>query len=161
MIFIAVGTQKFQLNRLLKQIDQLIKDNKITGDNVFAQTGNSDYIPQNYKYAKFLGKEDFEKYIRECSLLITHSGVGTIITGMKYGKPVIVYPRLKKFNEHVDDHQLQIAEAFSKLNYVLMCNENDNLESLIDKSKTYKFEKYISQREQMISEINSFLESIL
>lgn len=119
---------------------------KITDDNVFAQTGNSDYIPQNYKYAKFLGKEDFEKYIRECSLLITHSGVGTIITGMKYDKPVIVYPRLKKFNEHVDDHQLQIAEAFSKLNYVLMCNENDNLESLIDKSKTYKFEKYISQR---------------
>lgn len=161
MIFIAVGTQKFQLNRLLKQIDQLIKENKITDDNVFAQTGNSDYIPQNYKYEKFLCKEDFEKYIRECSLLITHSGVGTIITGKKYNKPVIVYPRLKKFNEHVDDHQLQIAEAFSKLNFVLMCNENDNLESLIDKSQTYKFEKYISNREHIISEINSYLESLL
>ncbi len=161
MIFIAVGTQKFQLNRLLKQIDCLIKDGKIKGDEVFAQIGNSDYIPENYKYTSFLGKEEFDRYVQECELLITHSGVGTIIAGKKYNKPVIVYPRLKKYNEHVDDHQLQIAESFSKLNYVLICNESDSLENVIEKSRKHKFEKYVLQKDKVISVIDDYLTSIL
>jgi UDP-N-acetylglucosamine transferase subunit ALG13 len=45
MIFVAVGTQKFQLNRLLKEIDDLISQGKLQ-DEVFAQTGHSDYIPK-------------------------------------------------------------------------------------------------------------------
>lgn len=159
MIFVAVGTQKFQLNRLLILIDNLI-ENKIITDEVFAQIGNCDYIPKNYRYADFLDKSSFDEYISKCRLLITHSGVGTIISGINSKKPVIVFPRLKKYNEHVDDHQLQIAQSFTELNYVLMCGENDSLEKLIEQSETHKFDRYISQRKNMISRIDKFLQSI-
>lgn len=159
MIFIAVGTQKFQLNRLLKQIDELIESKQIT-EKVFAQIGNSDYEPVNYEYTDFLNKEEFDKYVGNCDVLITHSGVGTIISGLNQKKPVIVYPRLAKYNEHVDDHQLQIAESFSMQNLVLLCGEKDDLNKLIQKARSHKFSVYRFQRENVIKKVRSFLNSI-
>ena len=82
MIFVAVGTQKFQLNRLLREIDELVKRGEIS-EEVFAQTGYSEYEPRNYNYKPFLDRDEFVKAIVESNLLITHSGVGTIITGLK------------------------------------------------------------------------------
>ena len=40
MIFVTLGSQKFQFNRILIEIDKLIEDKYIT-ENVFAQTGYS------------------------------------------------------------------------------------------------------------------------
>lgn len=159
MIFVALGTQKFQFNRLLQMIDQLLADGKIA-EPVFAQIGNSDYEPRNFQYASFLDKNELEKKIRECDVLITHSGVATIIAGLKNDKKVIVVPRLAKYGEHVDDHQVQIAESFSKQNYVIMCTENDKLEELIVKAKHHEFAKYTSQRRQMVKTIEDFLGKI-
>lgn len=156
MIFVALGTQKFQFNRLLQMIDQLLANGKIT-ELVFAQIGNSNYKPENFQYATFLDKNEFEEKIRECDVLITHSGVATIIAGLNNNKKVIVVPRLAKYGEHVDDHQVQIAESFFKQNYVIMCAENDKLEELIVKAKNHKFAKYISQRRQMVETIEDFL----
>lgn len=158
MIFVVVGTQKFQLNRLLKEIDTEIEKG-IIKEEVFAQIGNSDYTPKHYKFKKFINKDEFEKIMEECTILITHSGVGTIISGLNHNKPVIIYPRLKKYNEHVDDHQTEIAKSFSEMNYVLLCNENDDLSSLLEEALKHKFEKYSSKRVDTIKAINEFLNS--
>lgn len=156
MIFVVLGTQKFQCNRLLQIIDELIDAGSIS-EEVYAQRGHSDYEPKNYAVADFLSKEEFENKIEECSLLITHSGVGTILSGMNHHKPVIVFPRLKKYKEHVDDHQLDIARAFSKKNLVLMCGEEDDMAELIDRSRNIKFGTYISQRDNMIGIIRNYI----
>lgn len=158
MIFVVVGTQKFQLNRLLKEIDAQIEKG-IIKEEVFAQIGNSDYKPKHYKFKKFINKDEFEKIMEECTILITHSGVGTIISGLNHNKPVIIYPRLKKYNEHVDDHQTEIAKSFSEMNYVLLCNENDDLSNLLEEALKHKFEKYSSRRFDTIKVINEFLDS--
>ena len=159
MIFIVLGTQKFQLNRLLKLLDGLVEKGQIC-DDVYAQIGNSTYIPKHYKYVRFLNKKDFEQTMEECEIVVSHSGVGTIISGLKHEKPVIVFPRLEKYGEHVDDHQLEIGESFSKNNLVFLCGENDDLLELIKKSRIHKFNKYVSQREKMITTVNNFLNSI-
>lgn len=155
MIFVVLGTQKFQLNRLLKEIDNLCEMNLL--EEVFAQIGCSDYIPKNFRYVDFLDKSEFDKKISECSLVITHSGVGSIITAVQCKKPVIVYPRLSKYNEHVDNHQLEIARAFSKKNFVLCCEEKDNLGVLIQEAKTHKFDEYISSTEKILDLVGGFL----
>ena len=62
MIFVVLGTQKFQLNRLLMKLDALIEDDKIK-DEVFAQIGSSDYIPKHYKYTRFLDRDSFERML--------------------------------------------------------------------------------------------------
>lgn len=156
MILVILGTQKFQLNRLLKTMDMYIEQNVIE-EEVFAQIGNSDYIPLHYAYDRFLDKEKFETYINSASLVITHSGVGSIISAINAKKPIIVYPRLAKYKEHVDDHQLDIARAFEKKNYVLCCYEEDQLIDLIHIGKDCELEVYTSKREQIIEIVSHFL----
>ena len=156
MIFISVGTQKFQFNRLLQLMDDLIEHSLIK-EEVFAQTGNSNYIPQNFKYADFLTNEEFQKKIDECQVLITHSGVGTILKGINSNKPVIVMPRLAKYKEHVDDHQVEIAKAFSGKNLCLMYQSDSDMVELISKAKTHNFDKYISSRDKVIARIEDYL----
>lgn len=157
MIFVVLGTQKFQCNRLLKEIDRLVADGTIQ-DEVFAQRGCSDYEPQNYHFADFLTKEEFEKRVEDSTLLITHSGVGTILSALNHHKPVIVYPRLKKYKEHVDNHQLDIATAFSKKKIVLMCSEEDDLAQVIEQSKDFSFGTYVSQRENVLQTIRGYIQ---
>lgn len=156
MIFVTVGTQKFQLNRLLSNIDELVKSKSIT-ETIFAQVGHSDYRPKYYEFTTFMAKEEFETKIDQCNLLITHCGIGTILSGMKKNKPILVYPRLDKYKEHVDNHQLEIAKAFSELNYIVVCKEDDDLKTKIADCKNFQFSSYISQREKMIRIIDDFL----
>ena len=159
MIFVAVGTQKFQLNRLLKAVDDLKGQGRLE-DEVFAQTGHSDYAPQNYGYKDFLSREDFQSCIDRCDLLITHSGVATIIAGLKLRKPVVVVPRLAKFSEHVDNHQLQIAESFAQKNLLLMCQDLEHLEGTVEQARNHHFAEYVSQRELMAKTIREYLATI-
>ena len=156
MIFVAVGTQKFSFNRLLQSVDELVAGGTIR-EPVFAQTGHSGYEPANYESAAFLSKEEFAQKISSCDLLITHSGVATIVAGLKEGKPVIVAPRLKKYGEHVDDHQVQIAESFSDQNYVIMCCDMEQLPDCVEQAKNHKFDRYVSQRQLMQETIAEFL----
>ena len=104
MIFITLGSQKFQFNRLLKAIDKLIEQGKIK-EEVFAQIGYSDYQPINYNYKQFLDRDEFASMEGRADIVITHGGTGAIIGAVKKGKKVIAVPRLAKYGEHVDDHQ--------------------------------------------------------
>ena len=89
MIFITLGSQKFQFNRLLKKIDELIEAKIITED-VFAQIGYSDYTPHNYAYKKFLDREEFSDIQAKSDIIITHAGTGAIMGALKKGKKVII-----------------------------------------------------------------------
>ena len=156
MIFVILGTQKFQLNRLLKTLDQYVEKGLIK-DRIVAQIGYSDYLPRWYEYVEFLNKEEFDSMIQEADVVISHSGVGSIISALNAKKPVIVFPRLAKYREHIDDHQMEIAYAFSKKKYVLSCNEEDDLLELLDKCKTFPFATYVSQREKIVGIISDYL----
>ena len=88
MIFVTTGSQKFQFNRLLQKIDLLIEEGMIR-EEVFAQIGVSDYQPKHYEYCRFLDREGFTGKLRECRMVITHGGTGVIIGAVKQGKKVI------------------------------------------------------------------------
>ena len=139
MIFVTLGTQKFQMNRLVKAADELAEQ---ISEEVFVQKGWSDYVPKHCKYTDFMDVTDYNRQISECSVLVTHAGVGTIVSGIKAGKPVVVVPRMNKYLEHVDDHQRQIADAFSSKGCVLCCKEVEDLKGYIEKARTYEFKPY-------------------
>ena len=156
MLFLVLGTQKFQLNRLLAMVDAYIADGSINTE-VVAQIGHSDYEPKHFKFFRFLDKAQFEAYMEAADIVITHSGVGSIISAIHKKKVVIVFPRIAKYKEHVDDHQTEIARAFAKKGYVLCCGENDNLLELIETSKSYSFQPYISQTDNIVNIINTYI----
>ncbi|MCX6800740.1 MAG: glycosyltransferase [Candidatus Diapherotrites archaeon] len=139
MIFVSVGTHDQQFNRLLKEIDKLVENKKIS-ESIFAQTGNSIYIPKKFKHKKFLGLEEFDKNVKKCEIFITHAGEGNIGTGLQYEKRMIVVPRLKKFGEHTNDHQLELAEAIGKEKQAIVCNP-EGIEAALKKIKKLKPKK--------------------
>lgn len=157
MIFVVLGTQKFQLNRLLQKLDEYV-GNGLLPDEIYAQIGNSTYRPKNFRYKEFMDKQEFDETIQKAEIVIAHSGVGTIITAINAEKPIIVFPRLAKYKEHVDDHQLDIAKAFETKKYVLCCYEDDDLLEKIEKCRDYHFEEYISHQKMIVDIIRNFLE---
>ena len=155
MILVTLGTQKFQMDRLIRAVDKLAKN---TSEEVFVQSGNSTYAPEHCLSKDFVDAQEFQKMIEECSVLITHSGVGTIMRGIHAGKPVIVVPRLAKYNEHVDDHQVQIAEAFAIKNCVLYCEDLTKLEDMVQTARTYSFSPYTAPKSNVEDIILEFLQ---
>ncbi len=156
MIFITLGSQKFQFNRLLKKVDDLI-EMEIIKEDVFAQIGSSDYEPKNYKYEYFLDRDTFASKIDACDTVITHGGTGVIISSVKKGKKVIAVPRLAKYGEHVDDHQIQLITQFKELNIIEPCFDVDELKEKYIKVKNNSYQKYISNTERIISSIERFI----
>lgn len=156
MIFITLGSQKFQFNRLLQAIDKLIENDLII-DKVFAQTGYSDYTPQNYDFKPFLDREEYAKNIGKADIVITHGGTGSIIGAVKMGKKVIAVPRLAKYGEHVDDHQLQLLQQFSDENLICTCTNCDKLSDALDYARKTEFKSYVSNTQQIINSIEKYI----
>ena len=159
MIFITLGFQKFQFNRLLKAVDDLVQ-RKIIKEDVFAQIGYSDYQPQNYSYKKFLDRDEFARMEEKSEIVITHGGTGAIIGAVKKDKKVIAVPRLAKFGEHVDDHQLQLLDEFEKMQIIVACYDTDKLEDAYRLVQTKKLKKYKSNQKRIIDSIEEFLTGI-
>lgn len=156
MIFITVGSQKFQFNRLLKEIDKII-ENKDLRYEIFAQTGYCTYKPKNFKYKNFLSREEFSEYIDKCKILLTHGGTGAIIGGVKKAKKVIAIPRDKKFNEHVDNHQYEIVKEFSKMGLIYGIYDIEELNEAIESIEEKEFKIYVSNTEVIIGDIEEFI----
>ena len=158
MIFVTLGTQDKSFTRLLKAIDNEIKNGNIKGE-VIVQAGFTKYNSPNMKVFDLLDKDDFDKYIKNCDLLITHGGVGSILTGLKNNKKVIACPRLAKYNEHMNDHQVQIIKRFTDAGFILPFNENDDLSKVLKKVKTFKPKKYQSNTANMIELITNYIDN--
>lgn len=157
MIFITLGSQKFQFNRLLKAVDELIQNGEIT-DTVFAQIGYSDYEPHYYEFKRFLNRDEFGKITDEADIVITHGGTGAIIGAVKKGKKVIAVPRRREYGEHVDDHQLQIIEQFTELGLICPCMQINSLEAALEIVQKTEYKQYESNTAVIIKSIESFIE---
>ena len=141
MIFVTIGTQKQQFTRLFDLIE---KSNYLKDKQVIAQTGNTNYTSNNdrIKAVSFLDDELLQKYLNECDFVISHGGVGTIFTALNLHKKILVVPRLKKYKEHKDNHQLEICKELQKENYLLYLSENENLDDKINELLTTDFKEY-------------------
>lgn len=108
MIFVTVGTHEQSFNRLVESVDYLV-ESKIITEPVIVQTGYCDYIPKFCEHSKFVKYELMQEYLTKASIVISHGGPSTFMVPISKGIPTIVMPRQKKFNEHVNDHQLDFC----------------------------------------------------
>lgn len=157
MIFVTLGSQKFQFNRILEEIDKLINE-KVINEEVFAQTGASTYIPKKYEYKDFLTQDEFKDKMKNATLVITHAGTGAIITALKNDKKVIAIPRLAKYGEHVDNHQTQLIEEFKQLNFIEPIYEVEELKQALENIKNKEYNKYISNTHTILNDIKNYIE---
>lgn len=108
MIFVTVGTHEQPFNRLIQKIDELKRDGVIDED-VIMQTGFSTYEPKYCKWNKLIPYKQMVKNVDNARIVITHGGPASFIMPLQIGKTPIVVPRQKKFDEHVNNHQVEFA----------------------------------------------------
>ena len=159
MILVTLGTQDKSFERLLKAIDKKIEEGKIT-DKVVVQAGMTKYESNNMEIYDFVEYDKFDDLIKSCDILITHGGVGSIITGLNNNKKVIAAPRLKKYKEHTNDHQLQIIENFKNSGFILELEDFDKVDKKIIEAKKFKPKKYKSNKEKFTQTIENLIENI-
>lgn len=158
MIFLTVGTQ-FPFDRLVKAVDDACSKGLIS-EEVFAQIGQSSYEPVNFKYIESLDKNSFDKYMKDCSAVISHSGMGTITMAMEFNKPLFVMPRSPEYGEVVNGHQFAIAREFEKLGHILVAYDEYQLPDKILKLKSFVPKPRESQPEKVADRIAKYLKEI-
>ncbi len=142
MILVTVGTHNQPFDRLLRKIDRLAENKAVTA--IFAQTGYSGYKPQNYKYRNFIRYDTFLRLIAKSKLVITHAGAGTIMNILFAGKPAVVVPRLSKYGEHTNNHQLEITKQLANNDTIIPVFDIENLEEAITKADKFNVKKQSS-----------------
>ncbi|SFG51907.1 UDP-N-acetylglucosamine transferase subunit ALG13 [Priestia megaterium] len=159
MILVAVGTQNFSFNRLLKMVDELIEDKVIT-DNVLGQLGYSTYQPIYYEGFDFKPEKEMTRLIECADIIVTHAGVGTITTALQLQKKIIVVPRLSQYGEHVDNHQLEIAQAYRQKEYIQLAQNKEELTYLLNNINKLNFQKYTPANSTILSSIQDYIANI-
>lgn len=127
MIFVTVGTHEQPFNRLIEYIDNMKKEGLIK-EEVVIQTGFSTYKPLYCKWSKLLPYKEMIENISRARIVITHGGPASFIMSLQIGKIPIVVPRQFKFNEHVNDHQVEFTQFISeRMKNIIPIYEIENL----------------------------------
>ena len=155
MIFVILGTHELEFKRLLKYLEDMDIKEKIV-----IQSGNTQFSSEKYEIIPFLSQGDFDKYIDESELIITHGGVGSILTGLKHNKKVITMARLSNYNEHNDDHQLEICNKLSKEGYTINCTDFESLKEAIYNYKDIELKPYIFNNDELVNFIDETIKNI-
>ena len=121
MILVMLGTQNNSFHRLLEKIQEMI-DKKVIKEKVIVQAGRTKFESKDMEILGIVPEKKLKKLMEKADLIITHGGVGSIVTALKMHKKVIAVPRLSGFNEHVNDHQIEIVDTFDKQGLLIRSN---------------------------------------
>lgn len=157
MIFITLGTQRFPFNRIIDQVGELRKTYK--GD-IVIQNGYTKCELDGVLSQSFMDSDVFINYIKEADIVIAHGGTSSIIKSLEAQKKVIAAPRLQKFKEHVDDHQLEICLTFEEKGYLAVLKEDEHIIDKIESVKNQTFEIYKSNKRDLLNDITNYIEQV-
>jgi UDP-N-acetylglucosamine transferase subunit ALG13 len=129
MIFVTVGTQ-LAFDRMISAIDEWAGRRR--QKNVFAQIGVSDLKPKNIEWVQSLTQPAFKKCMQEADLIVSHAGMGTILTALDLNKPIIIMPRRAILGEHRNDHQLATTRELTQRGLVASAEDTEALVRQLD-----------------------------
>ena len=160
MSLVMLGTQNNSFERLLKEIEECI-NKKIIQEEVIVQAGYTKYDSEKMKILDLIPREELEEIQEKADLIITHGGVGSIISSITKNKKVIAIPRLHKYGEHVNDHQEEIVELFNKKQYIIGIKDVSELSNAIKRSKDFEPKKYEADNSKLINIVDNFISKVL
>lgn len=158
MIFVSVGS-RYPFDRLVKAVDKWAGENR--GEEVFVQGGDGDYLPEYCKFAPYLTSHEFKEAVSRCEMMISHAGMGNIITALEYSKPIVLVPRLPEFGEVVNDHQVGTVKSLGDKSGVFVLEDLNDFSSLFEffRSRVVELEKLGGASGELINRIRLFINS--
>jgi UDP-N-acetylglucosamine transferase subunit ALG13 len=157
VIFVTVGDQ-MPFDRLIRAVDGWAISRGRS--DVFAQTGATKYQTQFIRSVQFLDPLEFRKYVETANVIVAHAGMGSIITALEFGKPIIVMPRRAEFKETRNDHQVACALHFGQHGRVVVALDELQLPKALDQAASLQAINQIEMcaTPQLISTIQCFIE---
>jgi UDP-N-acetylglucosamine transferase subunit ALG13 len=131
MIFVTVGTQ-LAFDRMLRVVDEWA-GSAASAPDVFAQIGPSNIVPQHIEFERFIPPGQFQDCVREASVVVAHAGVGSIVTALRYGKPIVIVPRRASLGEQRNEHQLATAARFEGRPGICVAYDETELPRILDR----------------------------
>jgi len=159
MIFVAVGTQ-LPFDRLIRSVDDWAAN--APHRKVVAQIANGTYVPKHLQWERMIGPKAFREYLEKCDLVVAHAGIGTILSALELGKPVIVLPRKAEYEEHRNDHQLATAAQFGAREMVRVAQDESHLADLLNQFENPAGSSRISSdaSPELIGNLRKFFEKV-
>lgn len=156
MIYVTLGTMFLGFDRLVETADAIAAD---TGEQVILQLGNASRYPIHCEWFEFLPREECLEIQRHARVIVGHAGIGTAIDALSVRRPLIVVPRLKRFNEHLNDHQMEIAEAVQRRGWGRMVLDMKDLPAACAHPPEVP-EGYSPNKEPLIAAVKAMVERV-
>lgn len=131
MIFVTVGMHYQGFERLISRMDEVAGR---TDEEIVMQIGSSAYRPKNTRFFDFVDDGEIYRLCERARLIVSHCGAGSILTALTLSKPLIIVPRLKRYDECIDDQQLELAEAVSTRRAIKIITDIEGLETALSES---------------------------
>jgi len=129
MIFVTTGTA-LPFDRMVKIVDAWAHQRG--RNDVFAQIGMGAWEPKHLPFANLLQPSEFVERIRTATVVISHAGIGTILSALHYEKPILIIPKLASLGEHRNEHQTATAQRMMELGNVNVAFDDDELRHRLD-----------------------------
>ena len=158
MILVSVGSQA-PFDRLIRAVDGWATTRKRS--DVFAQIAKGTYRPQYIKFTEFVDPSEFKQLVSDAQVFVAHAGMGSILTAMELGKPLVVMPRRACFRETRNDHQVAAAKHFRESGRVIVAENEEDLPEKLDYALTTGETEPISPvaSPRLITTIREFIEN--
>lgn len=158
MILVSVGSQA-PFDRLIRAVDEWAKIRDRS--DVFGQIANGFYRPKHIRFTDFVDPAEFKQLVREAQLLVAHAGMGSIISALELGKPIVVMPRRACFRETRNDHQVAAATYFGEQGRIIVAADEQEVSEKLDFALTLRGSDRIDTKAppQLIATIRGFLEN--
>lgn len=127
MLFVTTGTQA-PFDRFIKIIDEVAES---LDEEIVVQAFKDKYEPRNIKVVEFLPPDEFNQVFNQARLIVSHAGMGTVLSAMQKGKPIIIFPRFAALGEHRNEHQMATAMKLNELGYVYVAYDKKQLTELL------------------------------
>ena len=157
MILVTRGTQEKQFRRLLDAVQKAVNDGAIH-DRIVVQAGYTQFSSQDMEVFDYIPQEKFASFLNEADLIITHGGVGTIMTGLREHKTILAAARLAQYKEHHNDHQTQLLEAFEEDGFLIYMRDLRDIRPYLKKAETFHPRPYVSNNAAFVARIRDFIE---
>jgi UDP-N-acetylglucosamine transferase subunit ALG13 len=155
MIFATVGTNEAPFDRFLQALTDVRIDEELV-----VQCGSSDVRPQNAWCVDFLPFDELTTYVRACRLVLMHAGVGSIAVALANGVRPIVVPRLRRYGEAVDDHQLHLAKRLEAIGSVQLVEDPARLVDSLDRPAAAA-QVHFDHPGLIVDELRAYVTSVL
>ncbi len=107
-VFVSVGSM-MPFERLVEAMDAFAA--RRPDLDVLIQIGRGKTEPRHARFVRLMPPEAYKAIVAGCRLFVAHAGMGSIITAIEAGKPLLMLPRRQALGEHNTEHQRATAQS--------------------------------------------------